>query len=397
MLRISNQTLPTSQVSPIRPFSTSQVSPIRPFSTSQVSPIRPFSTSQVSPIRPFSTSQVSPIRPFSTSQHYSNMPSMNIASPPAALPTHHTDTDSTVILIWFWPFGRHFDLNSCGSEFNIEGCYLTADRALYREAHGVIIHHRDIKWDLSNLPSEPRPYFQKWVWMHFESPDNTPKIPGLSNLFNVTLNYRKDADITIREQMIIKAPDRGDEIFPAVLKKKDKVVCWIVSNWNERHDRVRYYKELKEHVHVETYGRAFQKPLNRDEYDNVMTSCKFYLSFENTKSQDYMTEKVYNPLTKGSVPVVLGSPRHIYERFIPGDAFIHVDDFATPKELAQRLLSLDKNEDEYKMYFGWRKLYEVKHVDFPREHVCYACDYIRRKKDHQVFTNLYEWYWDHTG
>ncbi|XP_035380749.1 4-galactosyl-N-acetylglucosaminide 3-alpha-L-fucosyltransferase 9-like isoform X2 [Electrophorus electricus] len=340
---------------------------------------------------------------FFLKQNYytSSWPTRIFKSPFEAPPMHSTDPqlskNSTIILIWFWPFGKHFDLTSCKSVFNIEGCYLTDDRALYSKAHGVIIHHRDIKWDLSNLPSQPRPFFQKWVWMHFESPNNTPKIPGLSNLFNVTLNYRQDADITIREQMIIKSPDTEDEIFPKVLKKKDKQVCWIVSNWNEQHDRVTYYKELKQHITIDTYGHAFQKPLKREEYDNVLTSCKFYLAFENTKSKDYMTEKLYNPLTKGSIPVVLGSPRYIYERFIPGDAFIHVDDFPSPKDLAQHLLSLDKNEVEYKKYFQWRKLYEVKHVDFPREHVCYACDYIRRKNNHQVFTNLYDWYWDHTN
>ncbi|XP_036423341.1 4-galactosyl-N-acetylglucosaminide 3-alpha-L-fucosyltransferase 9 isoform X1 [Colossoma macropomum] len=310
-----------------------------------------------------------------------------------AKPKHLSQND-TIILIWFWPFNKRFELKSCCSKFQIEGCHLTDDRALYKKAHGVLIHHRDIRSDLSNLPSEPRPYFQKWVWMHFESPKNTPRIAGLENLFNVTMNYRRDADISIHEQMILKTEDTKDEIFPEVLKKKNKLVCWIISNWNEEHDRVKYYNELKKHIHIELYGRRFGRALSQEGYNNVLTECKFYLSFENTKYIDYMTEKLYNPLTKGSVPVVLGPPKFIYERLLPSDSFIHVDDFKTHKELADYLLSLDKNEDQYKKFFQWREKYKVKHVDFPREHACLACHYIRNRNDYQVFTNLNKWYWD---
>ncbi|KAL6460549.1 hypothetical protein MHYP_G00305150 [Metynnis hypsauchen] len=316
--------------------------------------------------------------------------------PTLAKPKHNLLQNDTIILIWFWPFGKHFDLKSCSSQFQIEGCYLTDDRALYKKAHGVLIHHRDIRSDLSNLPSEPRPYFQKWVWMHFESPKNTPRIPGLENLFNVTMNFRQDADISIHEQMILKTEDTKDEIFPDVLKKKDKLVCWIVSNWNEQHDRVKYYNELKKHIHIELYGRRFHA-LDRVGYNNVLTTCKFYLSFENTKYRDYVTEKLYNPLTKGSVPVVLGPSRSIYERLIPSNSFIHVEDFKTHKELADYLNSLDKNEDQYKKFFQWREKYEVKHVDFPRQHACQACQYIRNRNDYQTFTNLNKWYFDSTN
>ncbi|KAL7883687.1 hypothetical protein SRHO_G00013450 [Serrasalmus rhombeus] len=191
-------------------------------------------------------------------------PSTESAKP--AKPEH-----DTIILIWFWPFGKHFDLNSCSSKFQIEGCYLTDDRALYKKAHGVLIHHSDIRSDMSNLPSEPRPYFQKWVWMHFESPKNTHRIPGLENLFNVTMNFRQDADISIHEQMILKTEDTKDEIFPDVLKKKDKLVCWIVSNWNEQYDRVKYYNELKKHIDIKMYGHKFHA-LDHEGYNNVLTT-----------------------------------------------------------------------------------------------------------------------------
>ncbi|XP_050962297.1 4-galactosyl-N-acetylglucosaminide 3-alpha-L-fucosyltransferase 9-like [Labeo rohita] len=303
--------------------------------------------------------------------------------------------NSTILLLWFWPFGKKLDLNSCSSKFNIDGCHLTVDRELYSEAHGVLINHRDIKSDLSNLPTKPRPFFQKWIWMHFESPQNTRRFDGLENLFNVTLNYRRIADVVLREQIMIKTEDVEDKIFPQVLDKKDKLVCWVVSNWNEQFERVKYYNELKKHINIYTFGRHFGKAVNDAEYKEILTTCKFYLSFENTAAHyDYMTEKLFNPLTFGSVPVTLGAPRYIYERFVPKDAFIHVKDFSSPQKLAEHLLSLDRNVEEYKKYFQWRKHFVVKLVNYPEEHACRACQYIRTKKDYQVFGNLNKWYWD---
>ena len=71
-----------------------------------------------------------------------------------------TKTDyfnETTILVWVWPFGQTFDLTSCQAMFNIHGCHLTTDRSLYNKSHAVLIHHRDISWDLTNLPQQARP------------------------------------------------------------------------------------------------------------------------------------------------------------------------------------------------------------------------------------------------
>ncbi|KAL2101597.1 hypothetical protein ACEWY4_003358 [Coilia grayii] len=317
---------------------------------------------------------------------------------PAIHPTKKNDTKEkdTILLIWFWPFGQKFDLKSCASEFHIEGCHLTDDKNAYSKADGVLFHHRNIAKDTSNLPDLPRPFFQKWIWMLFESPHNSQKIPGLDNLFNVTMTYRQDADIVVREQLVPKPYESED---PVPVKAKTKLVCWVVSNWNENHARVKYYYKLKEHIDVEIFGSHVGHRLSNEEYTTMMKGCKFYLSFENTPqcsdhiAVDYMTEKVYNPLRLGAVPVVLGPSRNSYEKFIPSDAFIHVDDFNSPKELANYLHLLDKDEEKYQQFFGWRKHFIVTNVNFPLEHACRACQYVRQRKGFQVFKNLNKWYW----
>uniref|UniRef100_A0A3Q2V5N4 Fucosyltransferase n=1 Tax=Haplochromis burtoni TaxID=8153 RepID=A0A3Q2V5N4_HAPBU len=246
-----------------------------------------------------------------------------------------SDKNVTTVLIWLWPFGQTYDPSLCSSLFNIH----------YIKSDGVVIHHCDISPDLSNLPPFKRPSFQKWIWMNFESRTHSSQLPGIENLFNLTLNYCQDADIEVPYGSIVAA--EGEEGF--VPPSKNKLICWIVSNWNQDHVRVKYYNELYKHIEVHAYGQAFGK----------------YIS-----DQDY-----FPTITK------------------PRDSFIHVDDFSSPKELADYLLLLDKNEEMYLRYFEWRRHFKVKKAYFGAEHTCLACDYLQRHKEYKAFNSLDKWYW----
>ncbi|XP_039605892.1 4-galactosyl-N-acetylglucosaminide 3-alpha-L-fucosyltransferase 9 [Polypterus senegalus] len=300
------------------------------------------------------------------------------------------DVNETIVLIWIWPFGQTFELNTCGSMFNIHGCHLTVDRSLYNKSHAVLIHHRDINGDLSNIPQFARPPFQRWVWMNLESPTHTPKKTGLEHLFNLSLTYRRDSDIEVPYGSLIGSPESLDFVLPS----KNKLACWIVSNWNPDHARVKYYNELYKHIEIHTYGQAFGEYLNDKSFIPTISSCKFYLSFENSIHKDYITEKLYNVLLAGTVPIVLGPSRANYENYVPSEAFIHVDDFPSAKDLAEYLLLLDKNEDLYFQYFIWRKHFAVKLTKFWEEHACLTCEYIRRRQEYKSIPNLEKWFWE---
>ncbi|XP_068194407.1 4-galactosyl-N-acetylglucosaminide 3-alpha-L-fucosyltransferase 9-like [Antennarius striatus] len=298
--------------------------------------------------------------------------------------------DVITVLMWIWPLKRQRELNRCSSLFNIEGCFITPDRKFYNKADGVIIFHRFIYSNGSNLPKLRRPVFQKWIWMNTELPTNSRRIPTIENLFNLTTSYRLDSNIPLPIG-VLEAAD-GKEEF--VLPRKNKLVCWIVSHWNKELVRVKYFNEFKKHIKVDTYGRAFGAYITHEEYLSTIPSCKFYLAFENSIHRDYITTKFYNPLSVGTVPVVLGPPRHNYENVIQGDAFIHVDDFSSPKELADHLLLLDKNEEMYLRFFEWKRYFKVRRTRYLNEHVCATCEYLRKHKEYQTFSNLREWFWE---
>ncbi|KAI4815354.1 hypothetical protein KUCAC02_005503 [Chaenocephalus aceratus] len=79
-------------------------------------------------------------------------------------------------------------------------------------------------------------------------------------------------------------------------------------------------------------------PLPEDSGGSVVrlvSRYQFYLALENSQHTDYITEKLWNAVRAGAVPVVLGPSRQNYERFLPPEAFIHVDDFPTVRGLAR--------------------------------------------------------------
>lgn len=309
----------------------------------------------------------------------------------AVIEAKKEDHDSNIImLIWYWPFGFKFDVTGCSPKFGIEGCHITDDRSLLDKAHGVMIHHRDIGGDLIEVVNRPRPTYQKWVWMNMESPTNSYSQDWVNNAFNITSSYRRDSDVWVPYGRVIELSDKNKTFQ---IPPKDKTVCWIVSHWNPSFWRVNYFNELSKFIKIETYGRHFNRYVNDEDYHKILPTCKFYLSFENSIHKDYFTEKVFSPLTLGTVPVVIGPPRDNYEEVIPANSFIHVQDFKSAEEMAKHLTFLDQNQEAYEQYFTWRKHFTVESTPFGLEHACRCCEYLRNYKGYRVFKNLNAWYW----
>ena len=86
---------------------------------------------------------------------------------------------------------------------------------------------------------------------------------------------------------------------------------------------------------------------------DLIAKHKFYLAFENSCCQDYVSEKILNAFRSGVVPVVAG-PRD-YSTYAPTDhSVINVRDFESPRHLAAYLDRVASNRTLYESYLSYK-------------------------------------------
>ncbi|XP_075761939.1 alpha-(1,3)-fucosyltransferase 7 [Pelodiscus sinensis] len=292
------------------------------------------------------------------------------------------------VLVWHWPFQDTLNqsVDVCADRYRIPGCQLTGDRKLFSQADVVVFHHRELQTGTVRLPAEQRPPGQNWVWVTLESPSNTKALASWNRTFNWVMTYRRDSDIFMPYGELVPRPSASVDI-----PSKTGLVSWVISNYHRAQKRAQVYQELARHLHVDVYGKANQKPLCPDCLLPTTSRYKFYLAFENSVHQDYITEKLWrNALLAGTVPVVLGPPRANYEKFIPADSFIHVKDFGSVKELASFLKTM--NSSRYRAFFEWRKKYGVKLYTDWRERFCTICTRYPQLAQGHIYSDLESWF-----
>ena len=150
------------------------------------------------------------------------------------------------------------------------------------------------------------------------------------------------------------------DILPTQMPKKKKLVAWMVSKCETYSKRENYVKELQKYIEVDIYGHC--GPLKCAKHDNACLDMlendyKFYLSFENTICDGYVTEKLFKILSLNLVPVTFGGGP--YSEIAPPNSYVNALSYESPKQLAEYLKFLDKNDEKYIEYFKWKKNYFV--------------------------------------
>jgi len=237
-----------------------------------------------------------------------------------------------------------------------EECRIIHDRLRIADAHAVVFHVPTLNEPIEDLPKRPG---QRWVAWSMESDANYPQLadPEFMRNFELTMTYRRDADVWVpyldSALVGLAAPSSSPdvEIEPAI-------AVYIASNPASLSQRDAYVGELMRHMTVDSYGRclnnrSWSADHGRETKLETLARYRFTLAFENSIAEDYVTEKFFDPLVAGSVPVYLGAPN--IADFAPGEhCFINVTDFSGPRELAAHLLRLAEDETAYHDYLKWR-------------------------------------------
>jgi alpha-1,3-fucosyltransferase 10 len=237
---------------------------------------------------------------------------------------------------------------------DIEGCRFTTDRAALAQADAVIFHLPSCEaiWAAPKYPG------QLWIAASMESDASYPDQadPAFMRAFDLTMTHRRSSDAWSPYLSLARA----DELSaPAPVKTASAPAVLFLSAPQDRCGRLAYLTELMAHLPVDSYGKVLH---NRDldtpdqgRWSKVETvrRYKFCLAFENSIEPDYVTEKFFQALAAGAVPVYRGAPN--IRDFWPGaECGIDAADFAGPAELAAYLQALDQDDAAYRRYHAWR-------------------------------------------
>ena len=262
--------------------------------------------------------------------------------------------DKDIILIYnkIWGEELTIPLDKIPSNFVI-----TTDRRYFDQAAVVVFHlpelFRNRNGDLTKRDG------QIWVAWYLESEENYPwmRESEIVDMFDLRMSYRQDADVVYPYYSYEYA-----KIFaqPVSVKNKRNKTCMFISSLENKSGRQEYLKELMSYTGIDSYGRLYnntQLPEDQgiDTKINEYRKYKFVIAFENVIDKDYVTEKFYDPLIAGSVPVYLGAPN--IEEFAPGEnCFVDVRQFDGPRSLACFINQCYEDELLYAKFFEWRNL-----------------------------------------
>lgn len=135
--------------------------------------------------------------------------------------------------------------------------------------------------------------------------------------------------------------------------------------------------------------------LNRRRDDKYLeNNYKFYLTFENSLCQDFISEQFYEILKLNIIPIVYGGSD--YAKFAPPHSYIDVNDFDTVNHLVDYLNYLNNHPLEYMKYFWWKTKYELV-INKSINGFCELCKTLQKPKlweKYQSYHNITKWWFE---
>jgi len=233
---------------------------------------------------------------------------------------------------------------------------ITTDRRFLQEADVVVFHIPNLQYVLENDLDKPDK--QIWVAWYMEAEKNYPELkdPEINDLFDIWMSYKEDADIVYP----FYSYDYQNFFTSPLLRKPQLNKTLIIFSYSF-YEKIQkeYVEKLMECIeydplYVDLYQTNPIQPNNRLEKLTIYRDYKFIISFENVIDADYVTEKFFDPLLAGAVPIYMGAPN--IEDFAPGDnCFVDVRQFENPLSLADFIKRCYEDEQLYAKFFEWRK------------------------------------------
>ena len=155
--------------------------------------------------------------------------------------------------------------------------------------------------------------------------------------------------------------------YPLQKKSRERripVVAWMSKNCILR-ERINLLVKLSKQFPVFSMGRCEKniEPPGTDPgrlgdvaaQQELKSNYMFYFALENgIQCPHYITEKIYDALTRGSIPIYVGWDG--YEEYLPDkNAIIDLRDFKSMNSLVTKLKKIASDDSEYDKYHAWRE------------------------------------------
>ena len=306
---------------------------------------------------------------------------------------HVSDSDQLTILSW--PYAYSLPCSKTGNKI-VAGCSHTGGKSCVHVCDPELYNVSDVViFNLCSHRHYPsyRPAQQKWVYVELEAPPQSqecwPRPPMLDNIkgvFNITSAFTADSKVPFYVfktcELNYSTLKQFREKFKNVdfLSGRTRSVLWFVSHCPTQSRREDYAAELQKYIDIDVYGKCGNMTCGSK--GNSSPSCatemlnktyRFYLSFENSLCENYVTEKVGRILdhSVNIIPIVLGLAN--YSNLYPAGTYINVRDYDSPKELAEYLHQLSRNSTMYNEY-----IYRKNSMDChggEESYLCRLCKY----------------------
>jgi hypothetical protein len=173
--------------------------------------------------------------------------------------------------------------------------------------------------------------------------------------FDISMTYERASDVWIP---YLGVDTVSAFLRPAAPRTAAAPVVFLQGNREDRCGRLAYAGGVMTRVRVDSFGAVHRNqatviPAGEQPRLELYGRYKMTLAFENSFAPDYVTEKLYEPLKAGSLPVYRGCAE-VSELAPAPDSYVDASHFRSATELGAYLNHLHEDDDEYLSYHEWR-------------------------------------------
>lgn len=242
------------------------------------------------------------------------------------------------------------------TQYLSEGVRVFTNESEIHKADMVVFHAPSLTTTNDKLITLKKKVNQRWVFWSLECEAHYPRFeePAFRDLFEISATYSLSSDIPM--PYIENIDPYNWRQAPAA---KNKLINAFISEKKDKSGRIAFLTEMMSYLKVDSYGKVLNNISIKNDTgvrskEQIISQYKFSIAFENSIAIDYVTEKFFQPLVMGSVPVYLGAPN--VNEFAPSEkCYLDVNNFKSSRDLAEYITFLDQNDEEYNKLLAWKR------------------------------------------